>query len=126
MRNSNRYNSRTHENNRQTLTVSPRRQQASLAWRIVACLLLCLSAATARAQLTIEIIGGGADQIPITVLPFADEEKFQQRISQIVSADLRAAAAFKLRDDRQRAAAAVRADRGQLSLLEEPRQRRRW
>jgi TolB protein len=56
--------------------------------RFAACLLLCLSAATARAQLTIEVIGGGADQIPITVLPLADEEKFQQRISQIISADL--------------------------------------
>ncbi len=38
-------------------------------WRIATSLLLCLCAATARAQLTIEIIGGGADQIPITVLP---------------------------------------------------------
>lgn len=67
-------------------------------WRIAASLLLCLCAATARAQLTIEIIGGGADQIPITVLPLADEEKFQQRISQIVSADLVRSGRFKLQE----------------------------
>jgi TolB protein len=67
-------------------------------WHIVAGILLCLYAATARAQLTIEVIGGGADQIPITVLPLADEEKFQQRISQIVSADLIRSGRFKVQD----------------------------
>src|SRR4249919_2943650 len=67
-------------------------------WRIVACCLLCLSAATARAQLSIEIIGGGSDQIPITVLPLADEEKFQQRISQIVAADLARSGRFRLQE----------------------------
>jgi TolB protein len=68
------------------------------AWNIVASLLLCLCATTARAQLTIEVIGGGADQIPITVLPLADEEKFQQRISQIVSADLIRSGRFKVQE----------------------------
>ncbi len=68
------------------------------AWCIVASVLLCLCAATARAQLTIEVIGGGADQIPITVLPLADEEKFQQRISQIVSADLIRSGRFKVQE----------------------------
>ena len=67
-------------------------------WRLAASLLLCLSAATARAQLTIEIIGGGADQIPITILPLADEEKFQQRISQIVAADLARSGRFRLQE----------------------------
>lgn len=67
-------------------------------WCIVTSILLCLFAATARAQLTIEIIGGGADQIPITVLPLADEEKFQQRISQIVSADLARSGRFKVQE----------------------------
>jgi TolB protein len=68
------------------------------SWRIVASLLLCLCSATARAQLTIEIIGGGGDQIPITVLPLADEEKFQDRISQIVSADLARSGRFKIQE----------------------------
>jgi len=67
-------------------------------WCVAAGILLCLCAATTRAQLTIEIIGGGADQIPITVLPLADEEKFQQRISQIVSADLVRSGRFKMQD----------------------------
>jgi TolB protein len=68
------------------------------AWYIAASVLLCLFSTTARAQLTIEVIGGGADQIPITVLPLADEEKFQQRISQIVSADLIRSGRFKVQD----------------------------
>jgi len=68
------------------------------SWRIALGLTLCLCAATTRGQLTIEIIGGGADQIPITVLPFADEEKFQQRISQIVSADLLRSGRFRIQD----------------------------
>jgi TolB protein len=59
---------------------------------------LCLSAATARAQLTIEIIGGGADQIPITVLPLAQEDKFQQRISEVISADLSRSGRFRVQD----------------------------
>jgi TolB protein len=66
-------------------------------WRI-AVALLCLSAATARAQLTIEIVGGGSDQIPITVLPLAAEDKFQQRISEIVSADLARSGRFRVQD----------------------------
>jgi TolB protein len=67
-------------------------------WHIAACCLLCLSAATARAQLTIEIIGGGSDQIPITVLPLAAEDKFQQRISEVVSADLSRSGRFRVQD----------------------------
>ncbi len=68
------------------------------SWHVVACVLLCLTATTGRAQLTIEIIGGGADQIPITVLPLADEEKFQQRISQIIAADLARSGRFRLQE----------------------------
>jgi TolB protein len=61
--------------------------------------LTCLAAATpAAAQLTIEIVGGGTDQIPITVLPFGAEDRFSQRISEIVSADLLRSGRFKLQD----------------------------
>ena len=67
-------------------------------WRVFAPLLLCLGTATAHAQLTIEIIGAGADQIPITVLPFSSEEKYQQRISEIVSADLTRSGRFHLQE----------------------------
>jgi len=59
----------------------------------------CLGAATsASAQLTIEIIGGGANQIPITILPLGAEENFPQRVSEIVSADLNRSGRFKLQD----------------------------
>src|SRR5512147_324999 len=61
--------------------------------------LACLGAATpAAAQLTIEIVGGGADQIPITILPFGTEDKFPQHISEVVSADLNRSGRFKLQD----------------------------
>jgi hypothetical protein len=50
---------------------------------------VCLGAATpAAAQLTIEIVGGGINQIPITLVPFGSEERFAQKVSEIVSADL--------------------------------------
>ncbi len=54
------------------------------------------SQAPARAQLNIDLIGGGANQIPITVVPFAGEDRFAQRMSQIVSADLQRSGLFKL------------------------------
>jgi TolB protein len=59
----------------------------------------CLAAATpAAAQLTIEIVGGGVNQIPITVLPFGDEEQFPQRLSEVVVADLNRSGRFKLQE----------------------------
>ena len=75
----------------------PMQMQLFFARGAVAALLLCLlcSRATA-APLAIEIIGGGANQIPITVVPFAGEERFAQRMSQIVSADLQRSGLFKL------------------------------
>jgi len=48
------------------------------------------------AQLTIDVVGGGASQIPITVLPFGNENKHEQLISEIVSADLRRSGLFRL------------------------------
>jgi TolB protein len=60
-------------------------------------LLLLLAAGPApAAPLTIEIIGGGANQVPITVLPFAGEERFIQRVGQIVAADLQRSGLFRL------------------------------
>ena len=55
-------------------------------------LLLCGSLA-GRAQLTIDVIGGGASQIPITVLPLGNEQNYDQdqKVSEVVSADLRPA-----------------------------------
>jgi len=62
-----------------------------------AALILCLLCSrTIAAPLAIEIFGGGASQIPITVVPFAGEERFAQRMSQIISADLQRSGLFKL------------------------------
>ncbi len=55
-----------------------------------------LALRSASAQLTIEIIGGGQSALPVTVLPFAGEERFAHRISEIVSADLLRSGLFKL------------------------------
>jgi len=59
-------------------------------------LLLVLLAGGAQAQLSIEITGGGANQIPIGVLRFAGEEVLPQRISDIVDADLQRSGRFHM------------------------------
>jgi TolB protein len=56
------------------------------------------SAARAAAQLTIEIVGGGADQIPITVVPFGAEDRLAQSISEVIAADLSRSGRFKLQE----------------------------
>ena len=58
--------------------------------------LLVLLCANARAQLSIEITGGGANQIPIGVMHFAGEEALAQRISDIVEADLQRSGRFRM------------------------------
>ena len=49
----------------------------------------------AQAQLTIEIIGGGANQIPIAVLPFVGESALPQSITEIVEQDLSRSGRFR-------------------------------
>lgn len=61
-------------------------------------LLLCLLSAPVYAQLNIEIFGGGASRIPIAIAPFADENKLQQGITPVISADLQRTGLFKLID----------------------------
>ncbi|HXZ55857.1 MAG TPA: Tol-Pal system protein TolB, partial [Burkholderiales bacterium] len=56
---------------------------------------LLVLAGPARAQLTIEIIGGGANQIPIAVLPFASENVLPQSITEIVEQDLTRSGRFR-------------------------------
>jgi TolB protein len=72
----------------------------SLSTRLTLCFLplLLLALSKAHAQLTIDVIGGGASQIPITVLPFGGEERLPQaqRLSQVVSADLQRSGMFRL------------------------------
>src|SRR6266849_3530983 len=56
---------------------------------------LLFLAGAARAQLTIEIIGGGANQIPIAVLPFVGESALPQSITEIVEQDLSRSGRFR-------------------------------
>src|SRR5262249_45016057 len=61
--------------------------------------LLCLLAAsTARAQLTIEIIGGGATAIPIAIVPFRGDAGYPVSVSSIVGADLERSGRLRLVD----------------------------
>ena len=71
------------------------RSLISIKTSIVGCLLLFV-ALPGHAQLTIDVIGGGASQIPITVLPLKNEKGYEQRISEIVAADLRRSGLFRL------------------------------
>ena len=58
--------------------------------------MLFLVALPARAQLTIEIIGGGATQTPIAIVPFVGEADFPLGITGIVGADLQRSGLFRL------------------------------
>lgn len=75
---------------------------ASAAWRgaltKIIFLLLFHYAGPLQAALTIEIIGGGATQIPIAVVPFAAEQGLPQSINAVVSADLARSGLFKMVD----------------------------
>ncbi|MEN8175840.1 MAG: Tol-Pal system beta propeller repeat protein TolB [Pseudomonadota bacterium] len=57
-------------------------------------LALCL-AGPARAELTIEITGGGADAIPIAVVPFTDRTAAPEQPGSIISADLHRSGRFR-------------------------------
>ncbi len=59
---------------------------------------LCLVAVAARAQLTIDIIGGGATTIPIAIVPFAGEQAYPLSVTSIIGADLARSGLFRLVD----------------------------
>lgn len=71
-----------------------------LAGRIAVLLLVLLSvlAGTARAALTIEIVGAGATQIPIAIVPFRAEDGLTQQITPVVAADLTRSGLFRMVD----------------------------
>jgi TolB protein len=62
---------------------------------LLATLLAC---GAARAALTIEIVGGGGRQIPIAIVPFANEERLPQNVTEVVAADLQRSGLFRLVD----------------------------
>ncbi len=51
-----------------------------------------------HAALTIDIVGSGANQIPVSVVPFAIEKTLSQPLSAIIAADLQRSGLFKLID----------------------------
>ncbi len=61
-------------------------------------LLWGLSCTPGYAQLKIEIIGSGANQIPIAIAPFKDENTLPQSVTAVVVADLQRSGLFKLVD----------------------------
>lgn len=63
--------------------------------RLLFACLLC-TASLAQAQLTIEITGGGANQIPVAVLNFPGEEQLPGALTDIVEADLQRSGRFRL------------------------------
>jgi TolB protein len=68
-------------------------------FRIFVCSLLWLSLIpAAHSQLKIEIVGGGANQVPIAIAPFRTEETLPQKITEIVAADLYRSGLFKIVD----------------------------
>ena len=68
----------------------------SLRFAAVLIALAFLPFAAARAQLTIEIVGGAGTAVPIAVVPFGGEVAFPLGISGIVAADLGRSGMFKL------------------------------
>ncbi|WP_246490835.1 Tol-Pal system beta propeller repeat protein TolB [Chitinivorax tropicus] len=66
--------------------------------RILATMALCcgLLLQHVQAALTIEIIGGGAKQIPVAIVPLVKEEALKESVTAIVQADLARSGMFKL------------------------------
>ncbi len=68
-------------------------------FRIVLFALLWLMLApAAHSQLRIEIIGGGANQVPIAIAPFKSEETLPQKVTAVVTADLVRSGLFRIVD----------------------------
>ena len=68
-------------------------------FRIVLFVLLWLTLApVAHSQLRIEIIGGGANQVPIAIAPFKAEETLPQKVTTVVVADLVRSGLFRIVD----------------------------
>ena len=68
-----------------------------LAIALLAAAALC-SGRPAHAALTIEIVGAGANQIPIAIAPFRAEEGIPQQLTPVIGADLARSGLFKTVD----------------------------
>lgn len=65
-------------------------------WLTLLCWMLLVAPPAARAQLSIEITGAGAQRIPIAVVSFAGEAALGEAISAVVRADLERSGLFRL------------------------------
>ncbi len=65
---------------------------------VLAFAILSLAALSARAQLTIDIVGGAGTTIPISIVPFDGDSASPAAVSSIVAADLARSGLFKLVD----------------------------
>jgi len=68
------------------------------------------------AALTIEIVGSGANQIPVSILPFVAENSLPQSMTSVVAADLQRSGLFKLID--ASAVKTIPAEPGEVSYPE--------
>lgn len=59
---------------------------------------LLFFAGSAGAAMTIEIVGAGASQIPVAIVPFRAEEGLAQRLTPVVAADLTRSGLFRMVD----------------------------
>ena len=64
--------------------------------RAAAMLLLLAPLPLARAALTIEIIGGGANQFPVAIVPFRAETGLPQPLTSVIEADLGRSGLFRV------------------------------
>lgn len=70
--------------------------------RLLLILFVCLLPILAKAELTVEIVGGAAQQIPIAIVPFSTPPSIssQDGIAQVVSADLSRSGLFRVLETR--------------------------
>ena len=70
--------------------------------RLFLVLFLFLSSLTAKAELTVEIVGGAAQQIPIAIVPFSAPAALasQDNIATVIGADLQRSGLFRVLETR--------------------------
>ncbi len=67
-------------------------------FRAAAVLLLLVPVPAARAVLTIEIVGTGASQFPVAIVPFRAEAELPQSLTPVIAADLGRSGLFRMVD----------------------------
>jgi TolB protein len=72
------------------------KRRITTLWAAALFLFFLLAIPLAHSALTIEIIGGGANQIPIAIVPFKNEDGLAQSVSSVIGADLQRSGLFRL------------------------------